>query len=175
MCCVPVRRNSRISSLTWTAYLCSSSPLSRRFEIPSHSLGSCISHTTQKKRKERKRGWEGGETKRETSRQSSLSPICLQCPPGRRYLSVKSQVTTPLAEPSEGRHFISHLPDCLVSIEIRKGVQKNHSPERSLLAEKHEISHIQRRQKTSVNLLCCRHGDKRKVHVLYSLSLLFHC
>lgn len=132
---------------------------------------------TQHKRKERKEREDGreGRRKEETSRQSSLSPICLQCPPGRRYLSVKSQVTTPLAEPSEGRHFISHLPDCLVSIEIRKGVQKNHSPERSLLAEKHEISHIQRRQKTSVNLLCCRHGDKRKVHVLYSLSLLFHC
>lgn len=63
LCCVPARRNGRISSLTWTAYLCSSS-LCRRFEIPSHSLGSCISHITQKAGKEK---GAGGEKEKERS------------------------------------------------------------------------------------------------------------
>lgn len=123
MCCVPARRNGRISSLTWAAYLRGSSLLGRRFEIPSHSLGSRISHTTQKKGKGEEEGrrrwrWRGGGGPAD----SHLSPASAsQVPTGRHRLSVKSQVTTVWAEPTEGRHFISHLPDCLASIEIRKG------------------------------------------------------
>lgn len=115
---MPARRNGRISSLTWTAYMCSSSLLSRHSEIPSHSLGSCISHT-----KERREGGREGREKGIKNQQSSLSPICLPGPHGPS-LSVKSQVTTILAKSSERRHFISRLPDCVASIKIRKGKKK---------------------------------------------------
>lgn len=116
MCCVPARRNSRISWLTWASYLCSSSLLCRRFEIPSHSLGSCTSHTTQQKGKDRE-GREGsGKGRSSKPTESHLSPpSASRVPASCHYLSVKSQVTTLLAEPSEGRHFISHLPACLAS------------------------------------------------------------
>lgn len=153
---MPARRNGRISSLTWTAYMCSSSLLSRHSEIPSHSLGSCISHTKERKgeREEGREGGREGERERHKNQQSSLSPICLPGPHGPS-LSVKSQVTTILAKSSERRHFISRLPDCVASIEIRKGKKKkkNHSPERSLLAEKLEISHIQLRENLSKPLV----------------------
>lgn len=111
LCCVPARRNNRISSLTWTAYLWGSSLLRRRFEIPSHSPGSCISHGT-KERKTR-----GGVKRRAPPNQQAVISLFLpsapppQVPTGRRCLSVKSQVTTLLGEPSEGQHLIEMRMD----------------------------------------------------------------
>lgn len=125
---------------------------------------------TQHKRKERS---EGGRQEGKPADSRLSPPHASQVPTGRQYLSVKSQVTTVLAEPSEGRHFISHLPDCPASIEIKKRVkkekiivQKGHSWQQSLK------SHTSQRDKTSANLLCCWCGHKRKACVSYSVVSL---
>lgn len=75
-----------------------------------------VASHTQHKRKERR-----GEGKKGKILQNQQTVISLSPPLGHRYLSVKSQVTTLLAEPSEGRHLINRSPACLASIEIRKG------------------------------------------------------
>lgn len=100
MCCVPERHTSRMSSLTWTVYLRSSSLFAGPFENLSYSLGSC-------KRKEKEGSWGQGKKKKTKPAKSHFSfPSVSHTPLGSCCPSVTSQVTIFSPEPNKGQFIL---------------------------------------------------------------------